>query len=52
MGRKGVNAWQSCRLDWRNLTPELREDWDRVGLICVDRQDPVTKILLGVAPAS
>lgn len=30
--------------------PELQEDWDRVGLICGDREDSVTKILLAVDP--
>ena len=30
--------------------PALKEDWDRVGLICGDRGEEVTKILLAVDP--
>lgn len=30
--------------------PALKEDWDRVGLICGDRGEAVTKILLAVDP--
>lgn len=38
--------------DWMDeqYPPELQEDWDRVGLICGDRGDPVTKVLLAVDP--
>lgn len=30
--------------------PQLQEDWDRVGLICGDRKDRVTRIMLAVDP--
>lgn len=40
-----VAAWMD-----ETYPPELQEDWDRVGLICGDRQDTVTKILLAVDP--
>ncbi|MCU9968986.1 Nif3-like dinuclear metal center hexameric protein [Mobiluncus mulieris] len=50
MNRKTLTLGEVA--DWMDeqYPPELREDWDRVGLICGDRQDPVTKILLAVDP--
>lgn len=40
-----VAAWMD-----EHFPPELQEEWDRVGLICGDRSDPVTRILLAVDP--
>ncbi|MDR1187531.1 MAG: Nif3-like dinuclear metal center hexameric protein, partial [Bifidobacteriaceae bacterium] len=30
--------------------PSLKEDWDRVGLVCGDPEDPVDKVAFAVDP--
>ena len=50
MQNTGLTVGEICEWMDARFAPELQEDWDRVGLICGDRSDPVTRILLAVDP--
>ena len=50
MRNTGLTVGEICEWMDARFAPELQEDWDRVGLICGDRGDPVTRVLLAVDP--
>lgn len=50
MQNTGLTVGEICEWMDARFAPEFQEDWDRVGLICGDRGDPVTQILLAVDP--
>jgi len=50
MQNTGLTVGEICEWMDARFAPELQEDWDRVGLICGNRGDPVTRILLAVDP--
>ena len=50
MSNEALTVGDVCEWMDARFAPALQEDWDRVGLICGDRRDKVTKIMLAVDP--